>query len=133
MYDEEDQIARDPLSSWVRGDVHELRKSQYICIRILSCRITVDSKYTFDNKRVCRYSRVPNKRLTLKGSIWLHQAPSGSIRLHQAPSPYWGTNSGSITWQIDRLGQIDYLSKLISYANFWNPILTKGGRIYPFL
>ena len=26
MYDEENQIARDPLSSRVRGDVHELRK-----------------------------------------------------------------------------------------------------------
>ena len=28
MYDEENQKARDPLSSWDRGDVHELRKSQ---------------------------------------------------------------------------------------------------------
>ena len=29
IYDEENQKARDPLSSRVRGDVHELRKSQF--------------------------------------------------------------------------------------------------------
>ena len=44
MYDEENQIARDPLSSRVRGDVHELRKYVSRNLRIVSCRIIVVSK-----------------------------------------------------------------------------------------
>ena len=56
MYDEENQIARDPLSSRVRGDVHELRKSQFKNCKLPNNRGVKKTVFfvgtnTFKNKR----------------------------------------------------------------------------------
>ena len=55
-----------------------------------------------------------------------HLDQGGQNLPFSATSELW-RKVGSITCQIDLLGQ------LISYAKFWDPIMTKGGRINPFL